>query len=102
MSKKEVVSNRQYTDEFKVEAVRLLSRPPNSALFLWGSIANMLFLKQVLDKRRLLLAPMQMATDGGDHLGSVGWPALAQGVGLDVLVEQFIGVKLWAVAGQDD
>ena len=62
----------------------------------------MLFLKQVLDKRRLLLAPMQMAADGGDHLGSVGWPALAQGVGLDVLVEQFIGVKLWAVAGQDD
>ena len=62
----------------------------------------MLFLKQVLDKRRLLLAPMQMAADGGDHLGSVGWPALAQGVGLDVLVEQFIGVELWAVAGQDD
>ena len=62
----------------------------------------MLFLEQVLDKRRLLLAPMQMAADGGDHLGSVGWPALAHGVGLDVLVEQFIGVKLWAVAGQDD
>jgi hypothetical protein len=37
----------------------------------------MLFLKQVLDKRRLLLAPMQMATHGGDHLGSVGWSALA-------------------------
>ena len=67
-----------------------------------SSIADMFFLEQVLDKRRLLLAPMQMAADGGDHLGSVGWPALAQGVGLDVLVEQLIGVKLWAVAGQDD
>src|SRR3954465_14093412 len=62
----------------------------------------MLFFKQVLDKRGLLLSPMQMATHGGDHLGSVSWSALAQGVGLDVLVEQFIGVKLWAVAGQDD
>jgi hypothetical protein len=69
---------------------------------LWGSIADMLFLKEVLDKRRLLLAPMQMAAHGGDHLDSVGWSALAQGVGLDVLVEQFIGVKLWAIAGQDD
>src|SRR3954451_7391006 len=60
----------------------------------------MLFLKQVLDKCRLLLAPMQMAAHGGDHLGSVGWSALAHGVGLDVLVEQFIGVKLWAIAGR--
>src|SRR3954470_4991768 len=59
----------------------------------------MLFLKEVLDKRRLLLAPMQMAAHGGDHLGSVGWSALAHGVGLDALVEQFIGVKLWAIAG---
>ena len=58
----------------------------------------MLFFKQVLDKRRLLLAPMQMAAHGGDHFGSVGWSALAQGVGLDVLVEQLIGVKLGAVA----
>jgi hypothetical protein len=38
----------------------------------------MLFLKQVLDKRRLFLAPMQMAAHGGDHFGSVGWSALAQ------------------------
>ena len=61
-----------------------------------SSIADMFFLEQVLDKRRLLLAPMQMAAQGGHHLSSVGRSALAQGVGLDVLVEQLIGIKLRA------
>ena len=67
-----------------------------------SSIADMFFLEQVLDKRRLLLAPMQMTAQRGHHLSSVGRSALAQGVGLDVLVEQLIAVKLRTVAGQDD
>jgi len=67
-----------------------------------SSIADMFFLEQVFEKRRLLLAPMQMAAQGGHHLSSVGRSALAQGVYLDVLVEQLIGIKPRAVAGQDD
>jgi hypothetical protein len=30
---------------------------------------------------------MQMAAHGGDHLGLVGRPALAQGIGVHILIE---------------
>ena len=36
-----------------------------------------------------------------DELGPVGRTSLSKGVGLDVLVEQFVRVELRAVAGQD-
>ena len=48
----------------------------------------MLFLKQVPDDMRLLLSAVKMATQAGHHLRLVGWPTLAQGVRLDVLVER--------------
>ena len=53
----------------------------------------MLFLKQVFDHLRLLLTTVKMAPYAGDHVGFDGPSALAQGVGLDVLVEQFVGVQ---------
>ena len=65
-----------------------------------GSIADMLFLKQVSDHLRLLLPAVEMAAQAGDHLCLVGGPTLSQGVGFDVLAEQFAGVELRAVAGQ--
>ena len=62
----------------------------------------MLFLEQIPNDLRLLLAAMEMAAQAGDHLRLVGRSTLAQGVGLDVLVEQLVGVQFGAVAGQPD
>ena len=62
----------------------------------------MFFLKEILDKCGLFLTPMQMTTHGSDHLDAVGRSALAQGVGLDILIEQLVRVQLRAVAGEDD
>ena len=62
----------------------------------------MLFAKQVSDHARLLLATMQMAAHSRHHFGLVGWTALAQCVGLDVLIEQFVGVQFGTVARQAD
>ncbi|MEO6025118.1 MAG: hypothetical protein ABIP64_18820 [Burkholderiales bacterium] len=42
---------------------------------------------------RLLVATMQMALNTGDQFRLVGGAALAQGVGLNVLVEQFVPVS---------
>ena len=58
----------------------------------------MLFTKQVGDHLRLLLTPIQMAAHGGHEFGSVGRPALAEPVRLDVLVQQLIGIQFRAVA----
>lgn len=62
----------------------------------------MLFEEQVSDHSGLLLATMRVAAHGGDHLGLVGRPALAQGIGLHILIEQFVRAQFWAVAGQAD
>lgn len=58
----------------------------------------MLLMKQVLDHLRLFLAPIQMAAHGGHEFGPIGRPAFAEPVGLDVLIQQFIGVQFRAVA----
>ena len=58
----------------------------------------MLLLKQIPDHLRLLLAPMQVAAHGIQEFGLVGWPALAETVGLDVLAEKLIGVEFRAIA----
>ena len=65
-------------------------------------VANMLFAEQVSDHARLLLPTVQMATDSRHHLDFGGWTALAQCVGLDVLIEQLVGVQLGTVARQAD
>ena len=62
----------------------------------------MLFEGQVFDHSGLLLATMQMPAHGGDHLGLVGRPALTQGIGLHILIEQLVRVQFGAVAGQAD
>jgi len=62
----------------------------------------MLFVKQILNHARLLLPTMQMAAHGGNHVRLVGGPALAQGVGFDILIEQLIGIQLRTVARQMD
>ena len=53
------------------------------------------------DLGRLALAGAQEGSDVGFELGDVDRAALAQRVGLDVLVEAFGGVELGAVAGQE-
>ena len=58
----------------------------------------MLFLKQVPDDMGLLLPTMEMTAQAGDHLRLIGRATLAQGVGLDVLVEQFVRIQFRAVA----
>ena len=45
---------------------------------------------------------MQVAAQAGDHFRLVGRLARAQGVGLDVLVEQYVRVQFRALAGQTD
>ena len=60
----------------------------------------MFFLKQIPDDMRLLLTTMKMTAQAGDYLRFVGRSALAQGVGLGILIEQFIRVQFRAVAGQ--
>ena len=62
----------------------------------------MLFLEQPADQGRLLLATVQMAANPGHQLGAIGRSALSEGVGLDVLVEQLVGIELRAVPGQMD
>ena len=62
----------------------------------------MLFEEQVSDHLGLFLAAMQMAAHGGDHLGLVGRPVLAQGIGLHILIEQLVRVQFGAVSGQAD
>ena len=62
----------------------------------------MFFEKQISDHSRLLLSPMQMAAHRGDHLGPVDRTALAQGIGLHILIEQFIRVQFGTVTGQAD
>ena len=62
----------------------------------------MFFEEQVSDHSGLLLTTMQMAAHGGDHLGLVGRSALAQGIGLYILIEQLVRVQFRAVAGQAD
>jgi len=58
----------------------------------------MFLTKQVNDHLQLLLAPIQMAAHDGHEFGTVGRLALAEPVGLDVLIQQFIGVQFRAVA----
>ncbi len=62
----------------------------------------MLLLKQILDHLRLLLTPMQMTAHGTHEFSPVSRPALAETIGLDILVEEFVRVKLRAVARHPD
>ena len=54
----------------------------------------MLFLKEVSDDLRLSLTSAQVAANAGYHLGTVAGSAFSQAIGLDVLVQQFIGVTV--------
>src|SRR5579863_5709748 len=58
----------------------------------------MILTKQVSDDLRLLLPSMQMAAYASHEFCPVGRPALAEPVGLDVLVQQLVGIQLRAVA----
>ena len=62
----------------------------------------MLLTEEVANDRRLLLTPVQMRAHVGDEFGLVGRAALAQRIGLDVLVKQFVGIELGAVTRKDD
>ena len=61
----------------------------------------MLLSEEVSDDVRLFLPTVKRGAHGTDELGLVGRTALAQSVGLDVLVEQFVGVELRAVPGNE-
>ena len=57
----------------------------------------MLLAEQVADDVGLLLPAVEMRAHSAEELGLVGRAALAQRVGLDILVEQLIRVDLRAV-----
>ena len=59
----------------------------------------MLFLKELFDHLGLFLSTIEMAAHGFEEFGPVSWPASAQPVGFDVLVQEFIRIELGAVAG---
>lgn len=60
----------------------------------------MLFLKLILDDARLLLPAIEVTPHRAHHRGAIPWATLPEGVGLDVLVEQLIGIQFGAVARQ--
>ena len=60
----------------------------------------MFFAKQVGDHLRLFLAPIHMAAHDGQEFGPVGWSALAEPVGLDVLVQELVRIEFRAIARQ--
>jgi hypothetical protein len=47
-----------------------------------------------LDKLRLALRAVQIGAHASDHLDLVGGALAAEGVALDVLVEELVGVQL--------
>ncbi|MFN8860521.1 MAG: hypothetical protein ACK5ZR_09430 [Gemmatimonadaceae bacterium] len=57
----------------------------------------MTFLEEVANDVGLLLSPMELPADRGQHVGASLWATLPQGVGIDVLVEQFIGMEFRTV-----
>ena len=60
----------------------------------------MLFLEQVPDDMRLLLSAGSVATNPGHQFSAIGRATLAEAIGFDVLVEEFIGVELRTVTQQ--
>ena len=58
------------------------------------------FLKQVTNELRLLLSTMEMATDRGHHLGAIPRPTFPEGIRLDILIEQLVGIELGTIARQ--
>lgn len=77
-----------------------MKRPTNGAWFCSSGIANMLFLKRMSNDMRPPLTAVEMAAQAGNHFSLVGRPTHPQNVGLDVLVEELVGVQFGAVAGQ--
>ena len=59
-------------------------------------VPEVFFLEQIADDRGLLLPAVQVAAHGPDHFALVGRPALAQRIGLDVLIEQLVWIELGA------
>src|SRR5258706_2260328 len=53
----------------------------------------MRFAEQVANDVRLLLPTVKMRSHSADELGLVGRTALAQRVGIDILVEQLVGLS---------
>ena len=62
----------------------------------------MLFLEPVPDDLRLLLSAAQVVADPGHQFSAIGGATLAETIGLDILVEEFIWVELRAVTRQPD
>jgi hypothetical protein len=63
-------------------------------------ISNTLLLEEIANDLRLSLAAAQMTAHGSHQLVAVAGTALPQAIGLDALIEQFIGVELRAVPRQ--
>lgn len=62
----------------------------------------MLFREVIANDLRFTPAPAQIATYVLEEFGVVAWSASTQGVALDVLVQQLVGLELRAVAGQEE
>src|SRR5690606_41395432 len=62
----------------------------------------MLFAEQIADNPWLLLSSMQVAAHGAHELCLMPRSALPYRIGLDILVEQLIGVEFRAIAWQQD
>ena len=67
-----------------------------------SSAADMFFLEQVPADLWLLLPAAQVATNPGPQFSAIGRATLAEAIGFDGLVEEFIGVELRAVTRQPD
>jgi hypothetical protein len=62
----------------------------------------MLFLEQVANHVRLLLSTMQVTPDIPDHFRLAGRSALAERVGLHVLIQQLVRIQLGTIPRQPD
>src|SRR5450755_1582872 len=62
----------------------------------------MLLLEEITYDLRLALPAAQVSANTCHHLGAIAGAAFAQAVGLDVLVQQLVGVEFRAITRQAD
>ena len=67
-----------------------------------GGVTDMFFLKEIADDLRLSLAAVQVTAHAGHHLRAVARTGFPQGIGFDILVEQFVWIELRTITRQSD
>src|SRR3989337_1886602 len=70
--------------------------------YLRSSVSHVLFVKVGTDDVGAALSRPQIGPDAADQFGLVDRTAAADGVGLDVLIQEFVRIQLRAVARKEE